>query len=61
MFLSTDGEKETLICLDISIDMERVEYFKKNIEKKFICLERSLDTTKKWNLKHYLGEKFKAF
>ena len=27
----------------------------------FICLERALDTTKKWNLKHYLGNKFNAF
>ena len=61
IFLATDGEKETLICLDIIIDMETVEYFKKNIEKKFICLERSLDTTKKWNLIHYLSDKFKAF
>ena len=61
IFLAMDGEKETLICLDISIDMETVEHFKKNVEKKFICLERSLDTTKKWNLKHYLGDKFNAF
>jgi adenine-specific DNA-methyltransferase len=71
ILFATDGEKETLICLDISIDMETVEHFKqinsgnstnsKNSGKKFICLERALDTTKKWNLKHYLGDKFKAF
>jgi adenine-specific DNA-methyltransferase len=71
ILFATDGEKETLICLDASIDMETVEYFKqinsgkstdsKNSGKKFICLERALDTTKKWNLKHYLGDKFKAF
>lgn len=61
IFLAIDGEKETLICLDISIDMETVEHFKKHNEQKFICLERALDTTKKWNLKHYLDDKFNAF
>lgn len=61
IFFATDGEKETLICLDISIDMETVEHFKKHNTQKFICLERALDTTKKWNLKHYMGDKFKAF
>jgi adenine-specific DNA-methyltransferase len=61
IFLATDGEKETLICLDVSIDMETVEHLKKHNEQKFICLERALDTTKKWNLKHYLGDKFNAF
>jgi len=57
----TDGEKETLICLDVVLDMETVEYFKKNTQQKFICLERALDTTKKYNLKHYMGDKFTAF
>lgn len=61
IFFATDGEKETLICLDISIDMATVEHFKKHNTQKFICLERALDTTKKWNLKHYLGDKFNAF
>ncbi len=59
--LATDGEKETLICLDVTIEMETVEYFKKHIDKKLICLERALDTTKKYNLKHYLGDMFNAF
>lgn len=27
----------------------------------FICLERSLTTTTKWNLKHFLGDHFNAF
>jgi len=61
ILFATDGEKETLICLDVVIADETVEYFKTNIDQKFICLERALDTTKKWNLKHYMGEKFKAF
>ncbi|HRK29065.1 MAG TPA: hypothetical protein PK239_17460 [Chitinophagales bacterium] len=60
IYFATDGEKETLICLDISIDMETVEHFKKHNTQKFICLERALDTTKKWNLKHYIGDKFNA-
>ena len=53
--------KETLICLDVAIEMETVEYFKKHTDKKFICLERALDTTKKYNLKHYMGNMFNAF
>lgn len=61
ILLATDGEKETLICLDVSIDLDTVEYFKTNIDRKLICLERALDTTKKYNLKHYLGDKFNAF
>ncbi len=58
---ATDGEKETLICLDVSIAPETVAYFKTNTNQKFICLERALDTTKKYNLKHDLGDKFNAF
>ncbi len=57
----TDGEKETLICLDVSIAPETVSHFKAHTEMKFICLERALDTTTKYNLKHYLGDKFNAF
>ncbi|MEI6122328.1 MAG: site-specific DNA-methyltransferase [Bacteroidota bacterium] len=61
ILLATDGIKETLICLDVAIDSETIEHFKKNTDKKFICLERALDTTNKYNLKHYLGDLFKAF
>lgn len=57
----TDGIKETLICLDILINTDTIELFKTHSDKKFICLERALDTTKKYNLKHYLGDKFNAF
>ena len=32
-----------------------------NTEQELIVLERALDTTKKWNLKHYMGDKFNAF
>ena len=61
ILLATDGIKETLICLDVAIDLDTVEHFKKHTDKKFICLERALDTTKKYNLKHYLGDLFNAF
>jgi adenine-specific DNA-methyltransferase len=61
ILLATDGIKETLICLDINVEADTVEYFKKHTDKKFICLERALDTTKKYNLKHYLGDLFNAF
>ena len=59
--LAKDEERETLICLDVSIDLDTVEYFKTNTDMKFICLERALDTTKKYNLKHYLSNNFNAF
>jgi adenine-specific DNA-methyltransferase len=61
IFLATDKEKETLICLDYVIDPETVAYFKTHTDIKFICLERALDTTKKYSLKHYMGNMFSAF
>lgn len=61
VFLAKDTHKETLICLDASIEPETVDYFKDHSTEFFICLELALDTTKKWNLKHHLGEKLKAF
>lgn len=61
ILFATDGEKETLICLDVSIAPETVSHFKAHTDMKFICLERALDTTTKYNLKHYLGDKFNAF
>lgn len=61
ILFATDGDKETLVCLDGDLNEETVEYFKKNTEQKLIVLERALDTTKKWNLKHYMKDNFKAF
>ena len=61
ILFATDGDKETLVCLDGFLDEETVEYFKNNTEQKLIVLERALDTTKKWNLKHYMKDNFKAF
>jgi len=61
ILFATDGDKETLVCLDGDLAEETVEYFKKNTKQKLIVLERALDTTKKWNLKHYMKDNFKAF
>jgi len=61
VFLAKDAHKESLVCLDASIAPETVDHFKTHPENFFICLELALDTTKKWNLKHHLGDKLKAF
>lgn len=56
-----DGNKTALLCLDDSLQSETVAYFVANVSTKFICLERALDTTKKYNLKHSMGDQFIAF
>jgi adenine-specific DNA-methyltransferase len=61
ILFASDGDKETLVCLDGDLAEETVEHFKKNTEQKLIVLERALDTNKKWNLKHYMKDNFKAF
>ena len=61
VFQIKDDFKECLICMEMDIAKETLkalEPFKDNI---FICLERALDTTMKWNLKHLLGDKLIAF
>ena len=60
VFLARDGGREALICLDLELADGTVDYFKTHRERIFICLERALDTTKKWNLLHYLGERLKT-
>ena len=57
----TDYNKKTFVCLDDKLADESMAYFSKNTSEHFICLERALDTTKKWNLKHALGHLFFAF
>ncbi len=61
VYLVKDTCREALLCLDVPIDMATVDYFKEHKEQRFICLEQALDTTRKWNLKHHLGDKFVAF
>jgi adenine-specific DNA-methyltransferase len=48
------------VCLDAKLEPETVDHFRTHKDQFFICLELALDTTKKWNLKHHLGEKLKA-
>ncbi len=61
ILLADDGNKSTLICLDTNIEDETVTHFKTHTDQKLIVLERALDTTKKWNLRHYMKNKFKTF
>ncbi|GAB4556078.1 MAG: hypothetical protein Tsb0017_09630 [Geothermobacteraceae bacterium] len=56
----TDGQKTALVCLDPELNDATVAALN-GCEEIFICLERAVDTTKKWNLKHQLGEKLIAF
>ena len=57
----TDGNKQAYVCLDSKLADDTVIYFMNNTTEHFICLERALDTTKKWNLKHAMGHLFFAF
>ncbi len=61
VYLATDGNKEAYITVDASLADDTVEYFMEHTDKKFICIERALDTTKKFNLKEKMQEKFFAF
>jgi len=60
VYLAKDEFKECLICLENAISKEILKELEKYKDKIFICLERSLDTTMKWNLKHLLGDKLVA-
>lgn len=60
VYLAKDDHRKAFLCLDGELHEKTVEYFKCNDELKFICLERALDTSKKWNLKNYLGDKLNA-
>ncbi len=60
VFLARATGKEMLICLDTLLHEDTVAYFKTNRDPFFLCLERGLNTDKKWALKHYLGEKLKT-
>lgn len=60
VYIADDGTRQAFICLDFAISDATVDYFKEHTEEPFICLERALDTTKKWNLKHFLGDRLKT-
>jgi len=61
VFQIKDDFKECLICMDMAIKKETLKELEQYKDKIFICLERALDTTMKWNLKHLFGEKLIAF
>ena len=57
----TDGIKTAYITVDSNLYDETVDYFMSHPDTKFICIERALDTTKKFNLKNKMQDKFYAF
>lgn len=61
IYLATDGIKKAYICVDGGLDDSTVDYFMEHTDTKFICIERALDSTKKFNLKNKMGDKFFAF
>ena len=60
VYLVEESDRKAYICLDTNIAEETIDFFKTHTGTMFICLERALDTTKKWNLNHTLGERLKA-
>lgn len=61
VYLATDGIREAYITVDDKLNDATVEYFLAHTDTKFICIERALDTTKKYNLKKSMDSKFFAF
>lgn len=56
VFNVTDGERTALICLDENLQDETIKSLGAFKERRFICLERSVDSTRKWNLKRMFGD-----
>ena len=61
VYLASDGAKEAYICVDNSLSDSTVDYFMQNTDTKFICIERALNSTQKFNLKTRMQDKFFAF
>ncbi|MBR1667122.1 MAG: hypothetical protein IJ693_02460 [Bacteroidaceae bacterium] len=61
VYKATDGIKTAYITVDSNLYDETVDYFMSHPDTKFICIERALDTTKKFNLKNKMQDKFFAF
>jgi adenine-specific DNA-methyltransferase len=51
----TDSEKEAYITLDSELKEDTLEKLQKFTDSRFLCLERALNTTKKWNLQNMFG------
>ena len=61
VYLASDGIKEAYICVDNQLYDSTVNYFMEHPDTKFICIERALDSTMKFNLKSRMKDKFLAF
>ena len=61
VYRATDGRKEAYITVDSQLHDDTVDYFMEHTDVKFICIERALDTTKKFNLKNKMQDRFVAF
>lgn len=61
VYLATDGIKRAYICVDGKLEDTTVDYFMQHTDDRFICIERALDSTKKFNLKNKMQDKFFAF
>jgi adenine-specific DNA-methyltransferase len=67
VFEVRDPRRTALVCLawNESIKDSTIKRLREIAEAGeapfFICLERSLSTTSKWNLRHFLGKHFNAF
>ncbi|MBP7856717.1 MAG: site-specific DNA-methyltransferase [Prevotella sp.] len=61
VYLATDATHKAYITVDNKLNDATVEYFLAHTDTKFICIERALDTTKKYNLKRAMDSKFFAF
>ena len=61
VYKATDGIKTAYITVDATLHDETVDHFLSHPDTKFICIERALDTTKKFNLKNKMQDKFFAF
>ena len=61
VLLARDGAgRELLLCLDPSLQPETVAAFRGRAHRPFLCLDRALDTTRKWNLQQHLGAQLKT-
>ena len=62
VYLASDSTGlSAYITLDRPIRSETISYFQSHTDQRFICLEQSLDTTAKWNLRTALGDLFVAY
>lgn len=61
VYLATDSVKTAYICVDNQLADATVDYFMQHTDNRFICIERALDSTKKFNLKKKMEDKFFSF